>query len=145
MVYGIIELINFAHGDVFTFGVFVAIPVLDRLINQSAINISPLQSLIGIGVAMIVSALLCALLGVVIERVAYRPLRNAPRLAPLITAIGVSLIIENALFQWQGGLPVFAPLTIQVSTYPFFGTTITNVQIMVIVVALVMMIGLDLF
>ncbi|HZU14108.1 MAG TPA: branched-chain amino acid ABC transporter permease [Chloroflexota bacterium] len=146
MVYGIIELINFAHGDVFTFGVFVAIPVLDRLINQSAINISPLQSLIGIGVAMIVSALLCGILGVAIERLAYRPLRNAPRLAPLITAIGVSLIIENALFQWQGGGLIGFPSTLNVVQYPFLGgATITNVQILVIAVAVLMMIGLDLF
>jgi branched-chain amino acid transport system permease protein len=145
MVYGIIELINFAHGDVFTFGAFVAIPVLNRLINQNAINISIEQSIVGIVVAVIVAALLCAVLGVVIERIAYRPLRNAPRLAPLITAIGVSLIIENALFQWQGGLPVFAPAVMTTSQYHILGFTITNVQIMVILVALLMMVALDLF
>lgn len=146
MVYGIIELINFAHGDVFTLGVFIAIPILDRFINQNAASISPLESIIGIGVAMIVAAVVCALLGVIIERVAYRPLRNAPRLAPLITAIGVSLIIENALFQWQGGQLVFFPLALETVRYPFVGgATISNVQILVIVVAVLMMIGLDLF
>jgi branched-chain amino acid transport system permease protein len=95
---------------------------------------------------MIVAALVCAVLGVVIERVAYRPLRSAPRLAPLITAIGVSLIIENALYQWQGGGLVSFPATINVVQYPFIGgATITNVQIMVIAVAVLMMISLDLF
>src|SRR5579884_2119395 len=91
MVYGIIELINFAHGDVFTVGAFIAIPVLDRFINQNNYNVPVFSSIVGITAAVIVAAGLCALLGVVIERVAYRPLRNAPRLAPLITAIGVSL------------------------------------------------------
>jgi len=146
MVYGIIELINFAHGDVFTFGAFVSIPVMDRLINQSTgANISVGQSIVGIVAAVVVAAVLCAVLGVLIERVAYRPLRNAPRLAPLITAIGVSLILENALFQWQGGLPVFAPTVMTTSTYNILGFTITNIQIMVILVALLMMAGLDVF
>jgi branched-chain amino acid transport system permease protein len=145
MVYGIIELINFAHGDVFTFGAFIAIPILNRLINQTPGNVSVGQSILGITVAVLVAALLCAVLGVIIERVAYRPLRNAPRLAPLITAIGVSLIIENALFQWQGGLPVFAPITVTTSTYNILGGSITNIQIMVILAALLMMVGLDLF
>lgn len=145
MVYGIIELINFAHGDVFTFGAFVAIPVLNRLINQSATNISIGASIIGIVVAVLVAAILCAVLGVLIELLAYRPLRNAPRLAPLITAIGVSLILENALFQWQGGLPVFSPQAIQTSQYQILGLTISNVQILVIVAAVLMMIALDLF
>lgn len=145
MVYGIIELINFAHGDVFTFGAFVAIPVMDRLVNQNATNISIQASIIGIVVAVVVAAILCAVLGVLIELLAYRPLRNAPRLAPLITAIGVSLILENALFQWQGGLPVFSPQVIQTSQYQVLGATITNVQLLVIVAAVVMMIALDLF
>jgi branched-chain amino acid transport system permease protein len=145
MVYGIIELINFAHGDVFTFGAFLAIPVLTRVIDQNSFTPSVGASIIGIAVAVVVSVLVCAILGLVIERLAYRPLRNAPRLAPLITAIGVSLIIENALFQWQGGELVFAPVAIQTTTYTLFGAAITNVQIMVIVVAVLMMIGLDLF
>jgi branched-chain amino acid transport system permease protein len=145
MVYGIIELINFAHGDVFTFGAFVAIPVLDRLVNQNTLNVPVGQSIVGLCAAAIVAAVLCAILGVFIERVAYRPLRNAPRLAPLITAIGISLILENALYQWQGGLPVFSPQAISTSTYTFGPVTITNIQIIVIVAALVMMLGLDLF
>jgi branched-chain amino acid transport system permease protein len=145
MVYGIIELINFAHGDVFTFGAFLAIPVLTRMIDQNTLNTPVQNSILGIAVAVVIATVVCALLGVIIERLAYRPLRNAPRLAPLITAIGVSLIIENALFQWQGGGLVFSPQVIQISTYQLFGASITNVQIMVIVVAVLMMIGLDLF
>ncbi|HZS94893.1 MAG TPA: branched-chain amino acid ABC transporter permease [Chloroflexota bacterium] len=146
MVYGIIELINFAHGDVFTLGGFIAIPILGRLINQNSFTVSTTESIIGIGVAMIVAAIVCAAVGVFIELVAYRPLRNAPKLAPLITAIGVSLILENAMYQWQGGLPVYAPNNIvQTSNYTFLGVTITNIQILVIVIAVLMMLGLDFF
>ncbi len=145
MVYGIIELINFAHGDVFTFGAFVAIPILNRLVNQNDFNVPVGQSIFAVTVSVLAAAALCGILGVVIERIAYRPLRNAPRLAPLITAIGVSLILENALFQWQGGLPVFTPVAISRSTYTILGSPITNVQILVIVVAILMMVALDLF
>jgi branched-chain amino acid transport system permease protein len=144
MVYGIIELINFAHGDVFAFGAFVAIPIENRLINQNSIP-TVSQSIVGIGVALIVASIACAVLGVIIELVAYRPLRNAPRLAPLITAIGVSLIIENALAQWQGGQSVYFPFAVQTTNYPFLGTQISNVEILVIVGAVLMMVGLDFF
>jgi branched-chain amino acid transport system permease protein len=152
MVYGIIELINFAHGDVFTLGAFIAIPVMNRLYTPSATSLQvPVWTSIWIiAVCVIVSTVVCATLNVVIERVAYRPLRNAPRLAPLITAIGVSLILENAMYQWQGGLPISAPLVISQTTYSIFSGTrfsasVTNVEILVIVVALVMLVGLDLF
>ncbi|SRR5579884_200722 len=145
MVYGIIELINFAHGDVFTLGAFISIPVIQAIISQNGSTPTLGQSIFAIGAAMVVAALCCAVVGVVIERVAYRRLRNAPRLAPLITAIGVSLIMENAMAQWQGGLPVFYPTALQPSSYTILGTTLTNTQILVILGALAMMLGLDMF
>lgn len=145
MVYGIIELINFAHGDVFTFGAFISTGVIARLVNENSFTISPWTTIYTLAAAMLVAAFVCGLLGVVIERVAYRPLRNAPRLAPLITAIGVSLILENAMAQYWGGtaFPYFSPL--QTSNYPFLGTTITNVDIIVVAGVLAMMVGLDVF
>src|SRR5579875_1704701 len=145
MVYGIIELINFAHGDVFAFGAFIAIPVGNRLVNQNSFTVPVATSIIAIGVLIIFAALACAILGVVIERVAYRPLRNAPRLAPLITAIGVSLILENALSQIFGGQSIYFPVLLTTSNYSFLGTSISNVQIIVVVVAVAMMLALDLF
>src|SRR5487761_1156122 len=84
MVYGIIELINFAHGDVFMVGSFIAIAVVGILGVTASSQLSG-PALVGVLVlACLVSMAVCACLGVVIERVAYRPLRNAPRLAPLI-------------------------------------------------------------
>src|SRR5579884_2942947 len=94
MVYGIIELINFAHGDIFMIGSLIAIVFL----NMLGITGGPLSGFTLVWVMIVtclITMLLCAVLGVVIERVAYRPLRNAPRLAPLISAIGVSLILED--------------------------------------------------
>ena len=82
LVYGVLRLINFAHGDIFMVGAFVGLAV--------GLNLHQ-----GLAVALLVSMAACALLGVLIERLAYRPLRKAPRLASLITAIGVSLLLEN--------------------------------------------------
>ena len=102
MVYGIIELINFAHGDIFMIGTFVSIAIFGLLgITTTSQPTGPTLVSILI-VTFLGSMLVCAVLGVVIERVAYRPLRNAPRLAPLISAIGVSLILENLGALWKG-------------------------------------------
>src|ERR1700736_1143030 len=93
MVYGIIELINFAHGDVFTLGAFFSLPLIGAFGLVEGQSSGPGVWLILLLIAVIVMALNGGV-NVVIERVAYRPLRNAPRLAPLITAVGVSFILE---------------------------------------------------
>jgi branched-chain amino acid transport system permease protein len=99
MVYCIIELINFAHGDLFTFGFFISLTILNFL--QPPTPMTPIWLLGLIPVALLVM-LLTGGLNVAIERVAYRPLRNAPRLAPLITAVGISFALE-ALFAYIWG------------------------------------------
>ena len=97
MVYGIIELINFAHGEIFMCGSFVSWWLLTTLGFTGAIG-DPLV-LGGVLVLTFITAMVVmGIVGVVIERVAYRPLRNAPRLAPLITAIGMSFILQNIVF-----------------------------------------------
>jgi branched-chain amino acid transport system permease protein len=151
MVYGIIELINFAHGDVFAFGAFGSLWLMEK-INPNMADVtgqfdsSQLYLAVGtVAMAMIVSAVICAILAVIIERFAYRPLRNAPRLAPLITAIGVSFVIENALLQWRGGGNVNYPSIIARTHPSLFGSTFANIDILVIVVAVVMMVLLDRF
>lgn len=111
MVYGIIELINFAHGDVYMIGVFTSLTVLS-LTGTLDTNDSG-HILLGLVLALVVSVTVCALLNAAIERVAYRRLRNAPRLAPLISAIGVSFILENIGLIWAA----------QAWLVPSFGTT----------------------
>lgn len=97
MVYGIIGMINFAHGDVFMIGAFVGIIVLTALLGVTSLPLA----LLG---AFVISACICAVYGFSIERVAYRPLRGSFRLAPLISAIGMSILLENYVQVSQGAL-----------------------------------------
>jgi branched-chain amino acid transport system permease protein len=107
LVYGIIELINFAHGDVFMIGSFVAAGLYATFGLTAATGVFGLIG--GLLVTLIVSMLVCGSLNVLIERVAYRPLRSAPKLAPLITAVGMSFILQNVGLLWRGGSPTGVP------------------------------------
>src|SRR6516225_2436660 len=102
MVYGIIELINFAHGDVFMVGAFLSLLTVQAVFGASVSTLGGLSLVAAIALGLAVAMIGCGVLGVVIERLAYRPLRTAPRLAPLVTAIGVSFILENGMQLWQG-------------------------------------------
>ena len=142
MVYGIIELINFAHGDIFMMGTFVSIAIFGLFGVTSASQPTGFTLVSILVVTCLGSMLICAVLGVVIERVAYRPLRNAPRLAPLISAIGVSLILEDLGKLWKGITYVSFPQVFPQIFYPIGPVTISSVNILVIVVSLVLMVGL---
>ena len=114
MVYGIIELINFAHGDVFMVGAFASMFVLTSVLGHHGRLRRPRcrrRSFLLVATFVIVMAVM-GLLGVAIERFAYRPLRNAPRLAPLITAIGVSFILQNVIQILYGPSPINTPQVI---------------------------------
>ena len=108
LVYGIIELINFAHGDNFMIGSFVGLTVLSgtfaglSFFGPIGAGSGILLKVAGVLIAMAVAMIACGLLGVGIERVAYKPLRNSPRLAVLITAIGMSFILQNVGLVWKG-------------------------------------------
>ena len=107
MVYGILGLINFAHGEVVMIGAMVCITCLNLLIGKD----SDLSPLLLIGASLLMAVPVCAFLGYSIERVAYRPLRKAPRLAPLITAIGVSIVLQNlAMIIWGRQYVPFPPI-----------------------------------
>ena len=138
MVYGIIQLINFAHGEVVMIGAMVAFTVINLL---AAAGLPPVVVvLIGMGCAIPV----CMLVGYAMERLAYRPLRRAPRLAPLITAIGVSIILQHlAMLVWSRNVLAF-PQIIPIQTYTVLGATVTQVQIAIVGICLVMMGGLAL-
>jgi branched-chain amino acid transport system permease protein len=101
LVYGIIELINFAHGDLFMIGSFVSYGLFGTL--GIGIATATLGIVGGLIATLIIAMITCALLNVMIERVAYRPLRNAPKLAPLITAVGFSFILQDVGQLWLGG------------------------------------------
>src|SRR6266699_493618 len=144
MVYGIIELINFAHGDIFMIGTFICISIFG-LFGITNSSVAPTGvGLVGVLVVTLLGAmLLCAVLGIVIERFAYRPLRNAPRLAPLISAIGVSLILEDVGKLWKGITIVPFPQIFPQNTYYIGPVSFSSVDILVFVVAAVMMVALQ--
>src|SRR5688500_570882 len=133
MVYGIIQLINFAHGEVVMIGAMVAFTVINALAPS---GLPPLAVvLIGAGCAVPV----CMLVGYSVERLAYRPLRGAPRLAPLITAIGVSIILQHlALMIWSRNILAF-PQIIASRTYFIGGAAITTVQIAILAICVGLM------
>jgi branched-chain amino acid transport system permease protein len=110
LVYGILELINFAHGDVFMIGGMLSATVALQGFGLSPQVEPPLGTLVAaMLVSLVVAMVACGLLNAGIERIAYKPLRSAPRLAPLITAIGVSFILENVAIIWKGTRPVALP------------------------------------
>src|SRR3954449_6892667 len=104
LVYGIIELINFAHGDVFMIGSFTASQFWASVLGIGLAT-GTFGVIAGILVSLIVAMLVCGGLNVMIDRVAYRPLRSAPKLAPLITAVGMSFVLQNVGLLWLGGSP----------------------------------------
>ncbi len=143
MVYGIIELINFAHGDVYTLGTFFSLAILTGLGVSGEVHGPWLIAVVLITV--LASMLLCGIVGMLIERLAYRRLRNAPRLAPLITAIGMSFILENIMQLWRGPSPVPFPQVIPNPSLVVYGVDISAKQVLVIIFAIVMMAALQLF
>jgi branched-chain amino acid transport system permease protein len=144
MVYGVLKLLNFAHGDLYMVGAYIGFFVIQWFGGAAHVNI-PVPLLLVI--MFVVAALLVGGLGVAMERFAYRPLRDAPRIAPLITAIGVSFFLENSALLLFGSqfreynTPEFISLSsgIQVGS-----VTIDSVQIMVVVLAVALMGGLRL-
>ena len=142
MVYGILRLINFAHGDIYMVGAFAAYYIARAAGVAEGAPASPLTAAAVLGGSMAV----CALLGVVIERAAYRPVRRSSRLTALITAIGVSLFLENAGIRLFGADPKFFPQLVPPRTIEILsGVLVTNHQITVLAVSIALMIGLTLF
>ena len=161
MVYGIVELINFAHGDLFMLGTFLSLTIVGALGLDTA-GASGAGTAGGLALMMVVVPCFCAALNWTVDRVAYRPLRNAPKLAPLVAAIGVSFIFMN-LGQFWGGLPMdvfsggrsaaapknFPPIVPNTNLLPLLGLT-TAVQftwrdLLVFGVTIPLLTGLTLF
>jgi branched-chain amino acid transport system permease protein len=146
MVYGIIELINFAHGDIFMVGAFASIVFLGGIMGQSGqVENVPFLILLLVG-ALAFTMPLVGLLNVSIERLVYRPLRNAPRLAPLITAIGVSFILQNVALVIAGSgdrsSPQVFPLAWQLN---IAGASISVLSIFIFALSLGLMLALQAF
>jgi len=131
MVYGIVKLINFAHGDVFMVGSFVGF---------YSITIFHL----GFFPALLISMVVCAIFGVLVERIAYKPLRNATRIAALITAIGVSLLIEYTTIYARGAQPEAYPDNLlPFKNVEFFGVKISSQSLFILAISILLMVLLQ--
>jgi branched-chain amino acid transport system permease protein len=136
MVYGIINLINFAHGEVLMVGALVSWTVVTALADTGW------PGWVLLSLSLVAAVLVCMALNVAIEKLAYRPLRNAPRLAPLITAMGMSLLLQTlAMILWKPDYKPF-PILLPDEPYEFMGATINLVQILILGVTAVTLAGL---
>ncbi|MGP6140475.1 MULTISPECIES: branched-chain amino acid ABC transporter permease [unclassified Jeotgalibaca] len=130
MVYGIIKLINFAHGDIYMVGAFIGYGMIQN---------------VGLGLvpALVISMILCAILGVVIEKIAYRPLRGATRIAALITAIGVSYLLQNLMIYFMGPERRAFPTALETRIFRLGTVQINSQQLVIIATTIILMIALQ--
>ncbi len=136
MVYGIINLINFAHGEVLMVGALVSWTIVTSMAD------SGLPGWLLLLISLVASIVVCAALNFTIEKVAYRPLRNAPRLAPLITAMGMSLLLQTlAMIIWKPTIKSY-PILLPTEPIFIFGAVINTVQIIILVTTAVVLAGL---
>ncbi|HKU86744.1 MAG TPA: branched-chain amino acid ABC transporter permease [Casimicrobiaceae bacterium] len=142
MVYGIIQLINFAHGEVVMIGAMVSLTVINALLGAN-LAVPPLAVVV---IGALAAIPVCMAVGYALERVAYRPLRRAPRLAPLITAIGLSIVLQHVALMIFSRNPLVYPQIVDIVSYHVTanpdGARITNVQIAIIGISVAMMAGL---
>ncbi len=138
MVYGVLNLINFAHGDVLMIGAMVGLSIVN-LLNLFAPDLPGMVKLL---IAIAGTIPVCMLVNIIIERVAYRRLRNAPRLAPLITAIGVSILLKTFAMMIWGRSPISFPQVLSSEPIEIGGAVISPTQATLLVMATVAMFGL---
>jgi branched-chain amino acid transport system permease protein len=138
MVYGVLNLINFAHGDVLMIGAMAGLTIL-KLVNSAAPGLPGVVKLL---IAILGAIPVCVLVNVLIERIAYRRLRNAPRLAPLITAIGVSILLQTIAMMVWGRNPLPFPQVMPSEPLRLMGALITPTQVMLLVLAAACMLAL---
>ena len=142
LVYGILELINFAHGDVFMLGAMISATMILSVFHLK-VGASVGRLAVAIVVSLAVAMVATGLINTTIERVAYRPLRNAPRLAPLITAIGMSFILEDIAIAWKGPSYVAVPAVLPHSdVFSIDGVTYTWEKLIVFVITVPVLVAL---
>ncbi len=145
LVYGVLRMINFAHGEVFMFGAFGSYFFATAYASSGFLNRNPV---IALAIIFLVAMMVSCSIAMLLERVAYRPLRNAPRLVPLITAIGASLFLQNTAFGLFGPQARAYPVPDILSgdqTWTIFGITMQRIQVVVILTAIVAVACLSLF
>lgn len=142
MVYGILELINFAHGEIYMLGAYLGIIFLAFF---TAIGLTAYNLPLALILTFVLSIIFCSSYGFTIEKIAYKPLRNAPRLSPLISAIGVSIFLQNYVMLTQGATDKVFPALFGVAGFQFMSVRMTYLQLFIILSSIVLTITLRLF
>ena len=142
LVYGILELINFAHGDVFMLGGMISATFILSVFNLSA-NPATGSLVAAIVVSLLAAMVICGVINATVELIAYRPLRGAPRLAPLITAIGMSFILQDVALAWKGPEYVNVPSVLPTGrVFEIGGVTYTWNKLIVVIITIPVLLGL---
>lgn len=142
MVYGILELINFAHGEIYMLGAYLGIILLAFF---TAIGLTAFSLPLSLFLVFVLTIVFCASYGLTIEKIAYKPLRNAQRLSPLISAIGVSIFLQNYVMLTQGTTDKVFPSVIGNAGFELFSTRVTYLQASIITASTLIMVMLHLF
>jgi len=140
MVYGVMKLINFAHGDLVALSAFVGLTIYTQIFAEGT------TSVITVLTVFVVTALLIAFVGVLLERLAYRPLRTAPRLSAVVSALGAGLVIQNAIMLiWGPNMKIFPSNLFPSTIWEYNGVVITFTQVMILGISSVLMVALYFF
>jgi branched-chain amino acid transport system permease protein len=145
MVYGILMLFNFAHGDIFMVGAYIGFGVVTGITALTAMGSLSLPGWLILVLTIIISMFLTSFVGMIVERVGYRPLREAPRASAAITGLMIGIILETGNLALLGARRVSFPSLIRSTTYNLGGVYVTNKKIMIVVVSLALMFGLHQF
>lgn len=142
MVYGVLEFINFAHGEIYMLGAYLGIIFLAFF---TAMGLTSYSLALSLTLTIVLSVIFCSAYGYVMEKTAYRPLRSAPRLSPLISAIGVSIFLQNYVMLTQGASDKVFPALFGTAGFSLLGARLTWLQLAIIFSSFVMMLLLQMF
>jgi branched-chain amino acid transport system permease protein len=145
MVYGVLMLFNFAHGDIFMVGAYIGFGVATGLVALSSMGALALPNWLILILTILISMFLTSFVGMIVERVGYRPLRDAPRASAAITGLMIGIILETGNLALLGAQRISFPALVKSSTYNLGGVFVTNKKIMIVVVSIALMYALHLF
>jgi branched-chain amino acid transport system permease protein len=145
MVYGVLMLFNFAHGDIFMVGAYIGFFVSSGLIALSALGSLALPNWLILVLTILIAMLLTSFVGMLVERIGYRPLRDAPRASAAITGLMIGIILETGNLALFGAKRIRFPALIESVTYNLGGVFITNKKVLIVIVSLMLMLGLHQF
>ncbi len=145
MVYSILMLFNFAHGDIFMVGTYIGFLLTTGLVALSAAGVVVLPNWLILVLTIVLAMLFTSCLGMLVERIGYRPLRGAPRASAAITGLMIGIILQTTVLSVMGAQRVLYPSLIQTTNYTIAGVSVTNIKIMIVFVSIALMIALHQF